>query len=548
MKRGDLMKTWWSGLIVMVVSVMLFGCTANEQAGQNANADGKGKESNQEQVLKLNNENEPTSFDPPTGFNNVSWQALNNLMEGLTRLGADHEPEAASAEKWSISDDGKTYTFTIRGQAKWSNGDPLTAGDFEYAWKRLLDPKTGSSAAFLGYVIEGGEEFNNGKGSKDDVKVEALNDKTLKVTLTSPQKSFLSIVSNPAFFPVNQKVAEGNPKWHEEADTFVGNGPFKLTEWKHDESLAMEKSDTYWDKKTVKLDKVTWAMVNDRNTDYQMFQSGELDTAYVPAEMSEKLMGSDEVKVFDQAGLYFYRFNVKMEPFQNENIRKAFAMAVDQQELVDYVTKNGEKPARAFVSPGLKGSGGKDFREEGGDVVTFNADEAKKLLEKGMKEEHYKKLPEITLTYSTKPEHKKMAEAVQQQLKSVLNVNVKLANMEWNTFLEEQKALKFQFSQSSFLADYADPINFLESFQTDNSMNRTGWSSKEYDQLIKAAKHEADEGKRNELMHQAEKVLFEGMPIIPVYFYNQVHLEKENVKGIIRHPVGYIELKWAEKT
>ncbi|WP_307894086.1 peptide ABC transporter substrate-binding protein [Bacillus swezeyi] len=539
------MKRLWRTLVIAVLFVMLFGCTANEQAGQEAEK--KGKEAEKEQILRLNNENEPTSFDPPIGFNNVSWQALNNLMEGLTRLGADHEPLAASAEKWDISEDGKTYTFTIREQAKWSNEDPLTAGDFEYAWKRLLDPKTGSSAAFLGYVIEGGEAFNSGKGTKDDVKVEALDDKTLKVTLTSPQKAFLNIVANPAFFPVNQKVAEENPKWHEEAETFVGNGPFKLTEWKHDESLTMEKSDTYWDQDTVKLDQVTWAMVDDRNTDYQMFQSNELDTSYVPAEMSEKLMGSDQVKVFEQAGIYFYRFNVNMEPFQNEKIRTAFAMAVDQEEIVDYVTKNGEKAAHGFVSPGMKGPNGKDFREEGGDLVKYDADEAKKLLEKGMKEENYQKLPAVTLTYSTKPEHKKMAEAIQQKLKSTLDVNVKLANMEWNTFLEQQKALKFQFSQSSFLPDYADPINFLESFQTDNSMNRTGWSSKEYDRLINAAKNEADEEKRHELMHQAEKLLFAGMPIIPIHFYNQVHLEKENVKGIIRHPVGYIELKWAEK-
>ncbi|KAA6453172.1 peptide ABC transporter substrate-binding protein [Bacillus swezeyi] len=539
------MKRLWRTLVIAVLFVMLFGCTANEQAGQEAEK--KGKEAEKEQILRLNNENEPTSFDPPIGFNNVSWQALNNLMEGLTRLGADHEPLAASAEKWDISEDGKTYTFTIREQAKWSNGDLLTAGDFEYAWKRLLDPKTGSSAAFLGYVIEGGEAFNSGKGTKDDVKVEALDDKTLKVTLASPQKAFLNILANPAFFPVNQKVAEENPKWHEEAETFVGNGPFKLTEWKHDESLTMEKSDTYWDQDTVKLDQVTWAMVDDRNTDYQMFQANELDTSYVPAEMSEKLMGSDQVKVFEQAGIYFYRFNVNMEPFQNEKIRTAFAMAVDQEEIVDYVTKNGEKAAHGFVSPGMKGPNGKDFREEGGDVVKYDADEAKKLLEKGMKEENYQKLPAVTLTYSTKPEHKKMAEAIQQKLKSTLGVNVKLANMEWNTFLEQQKALKFQFSQSSFLPDYADPINFLESFQTDNSMNRTGWSSKEYDQLINAAKNEADEEKRHELMHQAEKLLFAGMPIIPIHFYNQVHLEKENVKGIIRHPVGYIELKWAEK-
>ncbi|MEC0767591.1 peptide ABC transporter substrate-binding protein [Bacillus atrophaeus] len=540
------MKRLWSMGLALTLSFALIGCTANEQAGKET-GDDKANKSGGEKVLYLNNEKEPTSFDPPKGFDRVSWEPLNNLMEGLTRLGKDHEPEPAMAEKWTVSKDQKTYTFTIRKDAKWTNGDPVTAGDFEYAWKRMLDPKTGASSAFLGYLIEGGEAFNSGKGAKDEVKVTAKDDKTLEVTLAAPQKYFLSVISNPAYFPINEKVANKDPKWFAEASTFVGNGPFKLTGWKHDDNMTMEKSDTYWDKGSVKLDKVKWAMVDDRNTDYQMFQSDELDSAYVPAELSEQLLDQDNVHITDQAGLYFYRFNVNMEPFQNKNIRKAFAMAVDQKEIVDYVTKNKEKPAHAFVSPGLAQPDGKDFREAGGDLISFNKSQAKQLLEKGMKEENYDKLPAITLTYSTKPEHKKIAEAIQQKLKSELGIDIKLANMEWNVFLEDQKALKFQFSQSSFLADYADPINFLEAFQTDNSMNRTGWGNEQYDQLIKQAKTEANEEKRFALMHQAEKLLLGEAPIIPIYFYNQVHLYQKNVKGIVRHPVGYIDLKWAEK-
>ncbi|EFV74398.1 hypothetical protein HMPREF1013_05424 [Bacillus sp. 2_A_57_CT2] len=307
----------------------------------------------------------------------------------------------------------------------------------------------------------------------------------------------------------------------------------------------MEKNDQYWDAETVKLDKIHWAIIDDTNTEYQMYQSGELDVSDVPSELSEQLLG--EAKVEDQAGDYFYRFNVNMEPFQNLNIRKAFAMAVDQQQIVDFVTKNGEKPAYGFVSYGFTDPSGKDFREVSGDLVKTNAEEAKALLEKGMEEEGYDKLPEVTLTYSTDDTHKKIAEALQQMFKENLGVEVKLANMEWNVFAEEQKALKFQLSRSSFLADYADPINFLENFQTGHSMNRTGWSNEKYDQLIKDAKNEADEAKRFELMYEAEKILFEEMPIIPIHFYNQVYLYNDAVSGIVRHPVGYMELKWADK-
>jgi dipeptide transport system substrate-binding protein len=309
----------------------------------------------------------------------------------------------------------------------------------------------------------------------------------------------------------------------------------------------MERNDQYWDAENVKLDKVKWAIVENTNTEYQMYQNGELDVSEIPSDLSEKLLKDGDVHIEDQAGTYFYRFNLDKEPFQNKNIRKAFAMAVDQDQIVNFVTKNKEKPARGFVSYGFKDADGKDFRKTGGDLLKTDSKEAKALLKKGMKEEGYKKLPAITLTYSTDDTHKKIAEALQQMFKENLGVDVKLANMEWNVFQEEQKALKFQLSRSSFLADYADPINFLESFQRGHSMNRTAWSNKEYDELIKQAMNETDNKKRFELMYKAEGILFDEMPIIPIHFYNYVFLIKDNVSGIVRHPVGYLDLKWADK-
>lgn len=539
------MKKVISVLSILMMLVLSAACTATKESG---NEESKGNQDGDEKVLYLNNGEEPTSFDPPIGFNAVSWNALNNLMEGLTRLGKNHEPEKAAAENWEVSDDGKVYTFFIREDAKWSNGDDLTASDFVYAWKRLLDPETASGAAFLGYFIEGGESFNTEKGTADDVKVEAVDEKTFKVTLTSPQAYFLSVITNPAFFPINEKTAKENPEWFAEAESFVGNGPFILSEWKHDSHMIMKKNPEYWDADSVNLDKVNWAMVNDTTTEYQMYTNGELDTSDVPPEMSGQLIKEDKVKVEEQAGLYFFRFNVEKEPFQNINIRKAFAMATDQKQLVDYVTKNEEEPAYGFVAPGFKDPSGKDFREINGDLMVTDVNKAKELLAKGLEEENYDKLPEVTLTYSTGDDtHKKIAEALQQMYKENLSVDVKLANLESNVFAEDQKALKLQFSRSSFLADYADPINFLENFQTGHSMNRTGWSSEKYDELIKKAKLESDEKKRYELMYEAEQILMGEMPIIPIHFYNQLYLQADGVTDIIRHPVGYLELKWADK-
>ncbi|SDK14853.1 peptide ABC transporter substrate-binding protein [Sediminibacillus albus] len=549
------MKKWLSILFVLMAAFVLAACTANESAGDEEGQEDKTEttdtgdeaEASGDKVLRLNNGVEPTSFDPPEGFDAASWQALNNLMEGLTRLGQDHQPEAATAESWDISDDGLEYTFHLREDAKWSNGDDVTAGDFVYAWTRLLDPESGFSSAFLGYFIEGGEAFNNGEGSAEDLGLEAVDEKTFKVTLAAPTGFFLNVITNPAFFPVNQAVAEENPEWFAEADSFVGNGPFKLSEWNHDSDFTMVKNDQYWDAETVKLEEVHWAMVNETNTEYQMYESGELDTTEIPADLAEDVLDSDNVVIDPQAGTQFYRFNVNEEPFQNKKIRQALAMAVNQEEIVEYVTKMGEKPAKGFVSYGFEDPSGNDFRETNGDLVAYNPEEAKQLLAEGMEEEGYDELPPITLTYNTSEDNKKIAETVQQRFQQDLGIEITLENAEWNVFLQDQKDLKHQLSRSSFLADYGDPINFLESFVTDSSMNRTGWSNEEYDDLISQAKNEADEEKRWELMYEAEKVLFEEMPIIPVNFYNQVFLHKDEVSGIVRHPVGYMELKWADK-
>lgn len=540
------MKKWLLLTLLALAMVVMAACTANEDAGKNEGSESSGDKKS-EKVLYLNNGVEPTSFDPSVAFDAVSWNPLNNLMEGLVRLDENNEPKEAIAEKIDISDDQKTYTFTLREGAKWSNGDTVTAGDFVYGWTHMLDPETASPAAFLAYGIVGAEDFNTGEGKADGIGIKAIDDKTFEVTLTDPTEAFLNIISNPSFFPVNEKVATDNAKWFAEADSFVANGPFKLASWDHDSKMVFEKNDQYWDKDNVKLDKVEWAMVNDTNTEYQMYQSDELDISSVPGEMYSKLKDSDELVNSEQAGVAFYRFNVEKEPFTNKKVRQAFAYAVDQDNIVEYVTKIGQKPAHGFVSYGFKGPDGNEFRDTVGDLIGLDKEKAKKLLEEGMKEEGWDTLPKVTLTYGTSPDNQKVAVALQDQFKEALGVEVKLQSVESSVFMAEQKELKHQLSRSSFLYDYADPVNALESFITDSSMNRTAWSNKEYDQLIADAKSEQDSEKRWTLLQDAEKLLIEEAPIVPVHFYNQLSVQKPSVSGIVRHPVGYLELKFADK-
>ena len=554
------MKKFWTFLLVAMLALVLAACTTTKDDGtkpdkenEKEKDDGKTEEVAEdeekatEKILYLNNGEEPTSFDPSVGFNAVSWSSLNNLMEGLTRLSEDHLAVEATAEKIDISNDGLTYTFTIRDGAKWSNGDPVVAGDFVFAWRHMLDPETASPAAFLAYFIEGAEAYNNGEGDAEGVAVEAKDEKTFVVKLTSPNEAFLNIITNPSFFPINEKVATADPKWFTEAATFVGNGPFKLASWDHDVNFVFEKNENYWDADKVKLDKVHWAMVNDTTTSYQMYEANELDVSSIPPELAEQLKDNDEARFDDQAGLYFYRFNTSMEPFTNAKIRRAFGLAVNQEEIVEFVTKNGEKPAHGFVTYGFLGPDGKEFRESVGKLVEYNPDEAKALLEEGMKEEGYTELPKITLTYSTSESHQNIAVALQGTFKKVFDIDVELQNVEGAVFLSEQKEFKYQMSRSSFLHDYADPVNALESFITDSPMNRTTWSNADYDKLIADIKNETDEEKRWELLKQADELLMTEMPVFPIYYYNQSTLEKPGVTGILRHPVGYIDLKHADK-
>ncbi|MEI3604127.1 peptide ABC transporter substrate-binding protein [Pseudogracilibacillus sp. SE30717A] len=540
-------------LFVLLTAVVLVACTANEDAGKEESQttdegteEGETEEDGGEKVLRLNNDVEPTSFNPSIGFDAVSWDPLNNLMEGLTRLDQESQPAPGAAEEWDISDDKLTYTFHLREDANWSNGDPVTAEDFVYAWKYMLDPETASSAAFLAYFIEGAEEYNAGEGSADDVAINAIDEKTLEVVLTAPTGFFLDLLTNPAFFPINHKVAAENENWHAEADSFVANGPFKLESWEHDNEMIFAKNEHYWDADTVKLDKVHFAMVNDENTQYQMFQSGELDTAEIPPELSDELIEGDNVYIGDYGGLEFYRFNVTKEPFDNKKIRQAFSYAIDRESIAEYVVKNKVEPAFGYVSPGFTSPTGEDFRDVNGDLVALDPEKAKQLLEEGMEEEGYDELPEVVLSYNTTDSNKAVAESIQDMLKENLGVEVKLENQEWNVYAEAQQNLELQFSRSSFINDYYDPVNFLESFVTDSYMNRTGWSNAEYDELIEKGKSEPDEEKRWESLYEAEKLLAEEAIATPIRFYNTVVLEAEGVSGILRHPVGYFDLKYAD--
>jgi dipeptide transport system substrate-binding protein len=532
-------KGWRLGTaLLLALALILSGCGASGDS-----------ENQSRQILKLNLPNgEPTSLDPAKAFDEESMEVAHALFEGLMRLDEKHQPQPAVAEKVDVSSDGLTYTFTLRRDVKWSNGEPLTAHDFEYAWKRVLDPETSSSAAFLLYFIENAEEYNTGKASADQVGVEATDDYTLEVRLNKPTPFFLQLTAYTVYYPVYKEGLEEDPTLYENGASYVSNGPFKMEEWKHDFAIKAVKNEHYREKDRVKLDGIEWVMVTDPASAYQMYKTGELHSVGPPPDVLPSLIKSGEAKVLDGSGLEFFRFNVEEKPFTNKKIRKAFALAVNRKAIVDQVVQGNQQPALAYVAPGTMTQLG-DFRDGHEELIADNqVEEAKRLLEEGMKEEGWDRLPTVRLLYNANEKNKLVAEALQEMYRKNLGVEIKLQSQETKVFFDSQINRNYQMSRSSFLPDYNDPYNYLESFQTDHSMNRTGWSNQKYDELLEKAAGAASEEERVKLLREAEEILLEEMPVFPLYYYNNVIVESPKLKNVLRHPVGPPDYKEAELT
>jgi oligopeptide transport system substrate-binding protein len=540
------MKKWLGSLAaVLMLSSMLAGCGGKSEE-KAAGTSGEAAK-NVKQELTLNALSEPPAIDPAMATDTTSGWVLDHLFEGLYTKDKEGQPVLGTAKEVKVSEDGKTYTFTLRDDVKWSDGSTITAQDFEYAWKRVLNPETGSQFAFYMYYIKGAEEYNKGKGTVENVGVTAKDDKTFVVELNEPLGYFEELLTMWTFYPVKKELVEGNKNWAAEAEGYVSNGPFKMTEWKHDSDVVVEKNENYWNNKVVNLTKVTYKMVPDATTYYQMYKSGELDLIQtLPTDVVEQEQSNKEFKNVPYFGTYMYMFNVEKEPFTNAKVRRAFAMAIDREGLTKNITKAGEAPAYAFVPPGVKTSEG-DFRKAGGKYFKDDAAEAKKLLEEGMKEEGWTTLPEVTLLYNTAENHKKIAEAVQEMIKKNLGVSIKLANQEWKTYLDTTAQKNYQMARMGWIGVLLDPAVILDYYLGDSPNNRTGWKNEKYDSLIAQAKVEQDPDKHFQLLHDAEKVLMEDLPFVPVYHYTNTYLTSPKFEDVVYPFNRYPSVKWAKK-
>ncbi|MGG1663341.1 peptide ABC transporter substrate-binding protein [Brevibacillus sp. NRS-1366] len=499
----------------------------------------------EKQELRLNMPGGAPTADPARTEEERATALVRATFDGLTRLGPDGKVQLSMANRIDVSDDLLTYTFHLR-DAKWSNGDPVTAGDFEYAWKRVLNPETESSYAYMLYPVKNAEQANQGKQSLDTVGVKAIDAKTLTVTLEQPTPYFTELTTFASYYPVNKKVVETNPAWAEEAATHVGNGPYKLESWEAREKLILVKNQNYWDKAAVKLDKLEFSMESEENEELALFEEGKLDWAgaplnVLPTDAMPALKKLGVVQTKPIAGVYWYKFNTEQKPFTNAKIRKAFAYAIHRQEVVDTLTNAMQMPAMGAVP--LAATAKKEGYFKDNDKET-----AKKLLAEGMKELGLSTLPPISLSYNTSEGHQLIAQTIQKQWRDTLGVDVKLENKEWKVFLEDMHNGNYQIGRMGWLGDYSDPINFLELFKDkDGGLNDTKWENSKYQALLNQSATQKDPDKRRQLLAEAEAILMDEMPVAPIYFYTNQWVQNEKVKGIVLDGLGSIDYKWAYK-
>lgn len=547
----------WSLLLTLtfVLSLFLAACgggddkeDAKDESGNND--EGSGEEAlAEEQVFNINIKTEPPSLHPGKSSDTTSSAVIDQVFEGLTRINQDGEPEEAMAEEIDVSDDGLTYTFTIREDATWTNGDSVTAGDFEYAWKWVLNPDNADTDyAYQLYPIKGAEDAKENGASADDIGITVEDDQTLVVELEQPTEYFLDLTAFYTYYPLNESAVESNDKWDLDAgDDYVTNGPFTLVSWDHKDKIVIEKNEDYWDADTVQLETINMHMVDEEDTELQMYESDELDwtgdpTGALPLAAIPTMKDEGELEISDKAGTYYYAFNHDEEPFDNVNIRKAFALSIDRKAIVENITQGEQKPAMGLVPPSI-------FEEnEEGIFEDNDVDQAKEYLEKGLDELGLDELPTVKLSYNTDEGHEAIAQAVQDMWKKNLEVDVELNNEEWNVYLDNMGEGNFQAGRMGWIADFNDAINFLEIFETVGGNNYTNWEDEEYQKLLKESRVELDADKRIEILKEAEQLFVDKMVIAPVYFYTDVYAHKDTVHGIEVSPLGNIQFKWGYMT
>jgi len=543
MLRNKKSKLLILALTVALSASVFAGCSSGSQTAS--------------KVVKINIGADPKTIDP--GLNNSveGSHVIVNAFEGLTNIDKNEKVIPGVAEKWDVSTDGVKYTFHLRNNAKWSDGQAVKAKDFEYAWKRALKPETASEYAFQLYYLKNGEAYNQGKAAVDTVGVKAVDDATLEVTLEAPCPYFLSLMSFPTYMPVRQDVVEKGPTtWATKPETYISNGAFTMKELKIKDSINFVKNKNYWNASSVKLDGIEFKVLEQATSYMSAFKTGQLDLIDKPPVQEIPSLLKDGTAVsYAYLGTYYYDFNISAnaasvnpkaaKALADVRVRKALSLAIDRTEITSKVSQGGEAPATGFVPGGVTGTSGDKFKNKEYLNKTADVAQAKKLLaEAGYPDG--KGFPDLELIYNTNQGHQSIGVAIQDMWKKNLGINITLRNLERKVQLTEANKHNYVINRDGWIADYNDPMTFLDLFTTTNGNNYAGYNKPEYDKLITAAKREVDATKRTAMLHQAEDMLMNDMPIMPIYEYTEVVCMNKKLTGVHISNLGFFIFRDAD--
>ena len=515
--------------------------------------------------LTINIASEPQTIDPALNSAVDGAIMTSHMFEGLMRwedsgvetAGSDGTctnaqlgyGQAESYDKVNNEDGTVTYTFHLRDGIKWSDGQDVTASDFVFSWQRLVNPETAADYSYMIDCVVNANEIMNGEKDPSELAVSAPDDKTFVVTITSDLPYFTEICAFPATFPVREDIVSDS-QWTYSPDTYISNGAYKMTSRVTNSEIVMEKNEYYYGVDTLGPDKITFKLMDDANAMLSGFNSGELDFIEImPTDEVAGLLASGDLKIVDYIGTYYVCYQTQKAPFDDPRVRQAFTLAVDRTYIVEQITQTGQVEAGGYVPAGVydaEGATGDDFRTVGGDYYAptdadyeANCEKARELLaEAGYP--NGEGFPVVTYLYNTDDSHKAVAEALQNMWQTQLGVTVQLDNQEWATFLQTRKDGDYSIARNGWIADYNDPMSFLDMWLTGGGNNDAQYSNPDYDALIQQAKASADPAERMDLMHQAEDILLgQDWVVNPLYFYTQKYMLADGIQGMYYTPLGY---------
>ncbi|MDF2943511.1 MAG: putative secreted protein [Herbinix sp.] len=486
--------------------------------------------------ITVNIASEPPEMCSITTTDTTSFSVLRHVVENLVTLDANDKVQPGVAKDWTVSDDGLVYTFNLRDNMKWSNGEPVTAKDFVFAWTSLLTPEFAADYAYFGYIFKNGLAYNNGEVGADQLGFKAESDYKLVVTLENPTSYFLDTLAFGVFAPVNEKAYnEFGTAYGTDADKMAYNGAFKMTSWEHENKIVLEKNADYYDAANINLDKINMVMINDTNAALNSFKAGEVDVIGVNGEQAE-LMKSEKFPVYtyDDGATFYLEFNTTDPMLQNNNLRLALTYAIDKQAFVDSIVKNSSKAAVSFTAPAINGQTKKFNEEVGALIPTVDLAKAKEYYDKAKAELGVDTIS-ITMICDDSDTAVKNAAFVQEQLKTALGVDIQVESMPFKSRLERMSNKDFSLVFAGWGPDYNDPMTFLDMFETGNGNNHTSYSSPAYDELLGKVRKELDPKARFGYLMDLEKMLMTDMPIGPIYWRSRDYILSGKIaSGVIR--------------